>query len=98
MKQALWYRQELEKSTTVVPTDGLVEEARILKDAGELQSLRHAGSLLASVVPLALDFVRKGRTERGIAADIERLLVTVGFEGRAFETIVASGPRSALAG
>ena len=96
MKQALWYRQELEKSTTVVPTDGLVEEVRILKDAGELQSLRHAGSLLASVVPLALDFVRKGRTERGIAADIERLLVTVGFEGRAFETIVASGPRSAL--
>ena len=96
MKQALWYRQELEKSTTVVPTDGLVEEVRILKDAGELQSLRQAGSLLASVVPLALDLVRKGRTERGIAADIERLLVTVGFEGRAFATIVASGPRSAL--
>ena len=96
MKEALWYGQELKKGTTVEATDGLVEEIRILKDAGEVQSLRHAGSLLASAVPLVLDLVRKGRTERAIAADIDRLLVTQGFEGRAFETIVASGPRSAL--
>jgi Xaa-Pro aminopeptidase len=41
-------------------------------------------------------FVREGRTEQEIAVDIELALREAGFSRLAFETIVASGPNSAL--
>jgi Xaa-Pro aminopeptidase len=41
-------------------------------------------------------FVAAGRSEREIAADIDTALRRAGFERPAFETIVASGPNSAL--
>ena len=40
--------------------------------------------------------VRGGRTEREVAADIDHAVRLAGFERPAFETIVASGPRSAM--
>ena len=42
------------------------------------------------------DFVRAGRSEQDIAADIDAAVRRAGFERPAFETIVASGPNSAL--
>ena len=40
--------------------------------------------------------MKEGRTERAIAADIEAAIREAGFSRPAFETIVASGPNSAL--
>ena len=55
---------------------------------------RAAGSaLIARRVPA---FVAEGRTERAVAADIESAMREAGFSRPAFETIVASGPNSAL--
>lgn len=96
LKRWQWLRDRLAGKVTLVSTEGVVEAIRIVKDAGETECLRTAGRMLAEVVGFALSFVRVGRTEREIAADIERQLAVVGFEDRAFETIVASGPRSAL--
>ena len=96
LKRWTWLRDSLRGHVTLVPTEELVEELRIVKDAGELERMRDAGRLLADAVAPALELVRTGRTEREIAADVERLLASMGFEDRAFETIVASGPRSAL--
>ena len=42
------------------------------------------------------EVVRAGRTELEMAADIDWRLKRAGFEKPAFETIVASGPNSAL--
>ena len=91
-----WLRDSLRDEVTLVSTAGLVETERMVKDAAECERLRRAGRLLAGVVPVALQLTGAGRTEREVAADIERALATAGFEDRAFETIVASGPRSAL--
>ena len=91
-----WLRASLHDQVTLVSTAGLVEQERIIKDATECDRLRRAGKLLAGVVPVALELAGAGRTEREVAADIERALAAAGFEDRAFETIVASGPRSAL--
>ena len=96
LKRWQWLNESLGGEIALVSTEGVVESERIVKDSGELESLRTAGRLLAGVVGSALSFVSAGRTEREIAADIERELAAVGFEDRAFETIVASGPRSAL--
>ena len=91
-----WLRDSLHDQVTLVSTAGLIETERMVKDAAECDRFRSAGRLLAGVVPAALQLARAGRAEREVAADIERALAVAGFEDRAFETIVASGPRSAL--
>ena len=73
----------------------LVEELRLIKDAGEVAVLRRAGAALVGVASRLGEWVRAGRPEREIAADINRGLERAGFERPAFETIVASGPNSA---
>ena len=91
-----WLHDSLHDQVTLVSTAGLIETERMVKDAAECDRFRSAGRLLAGVVPAALQLARAGRAEREVAADIERALAVAGFEDRAFETIVASGPRSAL--
>ena len=80
----------------VMPTERLVERVRIIKDAAEIAIFREAGRRLAAVAGNVRDLVSAGRTEREIAADIDRALQKAGFSKPAFETIVASGPNSAL--
>jgi Xaa-Pro aminopeptidase len=80
----------------LVPTERLVERARVIKDSLEVETLREAGRRLAGVACQVHAFVREGRTERAVAADIEGAMRDAGFQRPAFETIVASGPNSAL--
>jgi Xaa-Pro aminopeptidase len=61
-----------------------------------LEVFRRAGQLLDRVAAGVLASIRVGLAEREIAADIDFRLKTGGFEGLAFDTIVASGPNSAL--
>ena len=80
----------------LVPTDRLVERARIIKDSVEIATLREAGHRLGAIASRVHTFVRAGRTELSIAAEIDAAMREVGFARPAFETIVASGPNSAL--
>jgi Xaa-Pro aminopeptidase len=80
----------------LVPTERLVERARMVKDPGEIQTLREAGRRLGRIAAVAADFVKPGRTEREVAGDLEFAMRQAGFSRPAFETIVASGPNSAL--
>jgi Xaa-Pro aminopeptidase len=74
-----------------------VERPRLVKDAAEIETLREAGRLLSAVALDVLEtVVRAGRTELEMAADIDWRVKRAGFEKPAFETIVASGPNSAL--
>jgi Xaa-Pro aminopeptidase len=77
-------------------TEQLVERGRVVKDDWEIANLREAAARLSRVARVAPSFVRPGRTEREIAGDIDSALHGAGFERPAFETIVASGPNSAL--
>jgi Xaa-Pro aminopeptidase len=83
------------RSPVLVPTDRIIEKGRLIKDADEIATLREAAARLASVADEALGFVREGRSELEVAADIDGSLRRLGFERLAFETIVASGPNSA---
>ena len=80
----------------LVPTERLVERARIIKDAIEIDTLREAGRRLGEIARDAGRFVAEGRTERAVAAEIEAAMRAAGFSRPAFETIVASGPNSVL--
>lgn len=87
---------EGEAAPTLIPTEGLVERARAVKDDSELRTLRTAAQMLSRVVPRAIEEVRRGRTEREVALAIDWRLRGEGFERTAFDTIVAAGPNSAL--
>jgi Xaa-Pro aminopeptidase len=92
-----WLTRRLAGDTPeLVATSGLVEDGRLLKDAAEQDLLREAGRRLAGVVSGAFALVGEGRREDEIAGDIDTLIRRVGFEKPAFDTIVASGPNSAL--
>ena len=80
----------------LVPTDRIVERARAVKDGYEVETLRTAARLLSGAARGLLAAARPGRTERAVASEVDGVLREVGFERVAFETIVASGPNSAL--
>jgi Xaa-Pro aminopeptidase len=75
----------------------LVEKLRAVKDAAELDVMREAASVTSRVFRKVLRSIRPGATELGIAARIELLSKGLGATGPSFETIVASGERSAWA-
>jgi Xaa-Pro aminopeptidase len=81
----------------LVATERLVERVRLVKDAMEVRVLRDAAARLSRVATDALrGIVTAGRTEVDVAASIDAALRDAGFQRPAFETIVASGPHSAL--
>ena len=93
-----WLESALGKRgrVSLVPTDGLVEHVRVRKDAFEIAILREAAARLSTVARHVLRDVRRGRTERDVAAAIDARIREGGFEKPAFDTIVAAGPNGAL--
>lgn len=77
-------------------TEGLVERLRIEKDAWELGVFTEAGSRLSDAAKCIIPRALAGMREREVAALIESELRRVGFDKPAFDTIVASGPNSAV--
>jgi Xaa-Pro aminopeptidase len=74
----------------------LVERARMVKDAQEIQRIRAAVLMGASLFERALAAIRPGVTETQVAAEMEYAAREVGAEAMSFPTIIASGKRSAL--
>jgi Xaa-Pro aminopeptidase len=77
-----------------VPT--IVEELRMIKDAGEIALIREAVNLGARLLDAALPVIRPGVAEVEVAAELEYAARRAGAEAMSFETIVAAGPRSAM--
>ena len=79
-----------------VTTERVVEAVRMIKDEGEIEVMRQAARMLSRAALEALAAVRPGRSETDVALEVELALRRAGFSKVAFETIVASGPHSAL--
>ena len=81
---------------SLVPTVGLVEELRSVKDEEELARLQRAidasDAAMAAVVPS----ITEGMTEREVAWRMEQAMRDAGADGPSFSTIVAAGPNSAM--
>jgi Xaa-Pro aminopeptidase len=81
---------------TPVPVADLVERFRAVKDAGEVALIREAADVAHAALAEVLPTIRRGERELDVAARLEAALRVRGSEWHPFETIVASGPRSAL--
>ncbi len=77
-------------------TDGLVARIREVKDADEIECLRRAAALGCGLFSAVLQYIVPGMEETLVAAQLEFMARLAGVEAMSFETIVASGERSAL--
>jgi Xaa-Pro aminopeptidase len=94
-----WLRRTLAVRAPAVmltASEGVVERLRMVKDEAEVTLLRQAARGLSAVAEVAFRAVRAGAEEREVAGAIEMALRAEGYERTAFDTIVASGPHSAL--
>ena len=74
----------------------LVERARMVKEDDELDLIRAAVQLGATLFDRALEVLRPGIKETEVAAEMEYAARRAGAEAMSFPTIIASGARSAL--
>ncbi len=74
----------------------LVRDLRLIKDQDELRLMKQAAHLGVELFHELLPQLHPGMEETTVAALLEHSARGRGAEGMSFETIVASGPRSAL--
>jgi len=80
----------------LLAADGLVEVLRDVKDAQELELIRASCATNSRAFDSALAIFHEGMTETELAAEIDYRSRREGASGPSFDTIVASGPQSAL--
>lgn len=80
----------------LVPVSNVVEHLRTTKDEAEIAAIGEAARLATEALAAVESGIRVGRTELDVAADLEAELRRRGSEWHPFQSIVASGPRSAL--
>jgi Xaa-Pro aminopeptidase len=73
-----------------------VEQLRTIKDENELAVMAEAALVGCELFDRILTELRPGMPEIEVAAELEHQARMLGAEGMSFETIVASGPRSAM--
>lgn len=86
---------EMLENVELVPTEGLVEQLRQVKDDGELARMAAAASIADAALVEVLPMLGEGRSEEQVALALDTAMRRLGAEDRAFDTIVASGPNAA---
>ncbi len=76
--------------------NGLAEQMRRRKDAGEVEAIRRALRAAEQAFMSVLPDIRPGGVEREIAARLEYRMRMAGAEGTAFDTICAAGTRASV--
>jgi Xaa-Pro aminopeptidase len=79
-----------------VVATGVVEQARAVKDADEIDALARACAITVEALEILVGEMRVGVTEVALARRLEQLFGDLGAEDRAFDTIVGSGPHAAI--
>lgn len=84
------------KDVQLVPLVNLIEELRMVKDEQEIEAIHRAQCIAQKAFKETLPLVKHGLREVDLALELEYRIKMAGGESIAFETIVASGYRSAL--
>ena len=80
----------------LVPAGGLVEDLRAVKEPGEVERIARAAGIVDEALGALAERGLVGRTERAVAAELERDMRERGAEGPSFPIIVAGGAHGAL--
>ncbi|MBN1823092.1 MAG: aminopeptidase P family protein [Endomicrobiales bacterium] len=90
----LRFAKSLKKRFRLRDFKGLVSNARLTKDGGELAAIGRSCRIASGAMKHAVKYLKPGRSESEIALKIEEYFLKRGVKS-AFPTIVASGPNSA---
>lgn len=80
----------------LVPVMGLIEELREVKDEKEVAIIEKACAIADQGFAFVLEMIKPGMTEIEVANQLDFFMRSKGASGVSFETIVASGLRSAM--
>jgi Xaa-Pro aminopeptidase len=79
-----------------VPVGDMINSIRLTKTEEEIENIKQASKIVDKVIGVISKSIKAGMTEREVAALMEYEMRKQGSEGPSFETIVGSGPNSAL--
>jgi len=88
--------EEAISSAELVPTSQVVEKLRLIKSEAEIKILKEAAEIADAAFAHILSFIRPGVKEIEVANELEFFMRKQGASSSSFDTIVASGYRSAL--
>ena len=80
----------------LIPTDGLVESLRAIKEPEEIELITKAVAISDNAMEYVNDIIHIGMSEKEVAWQIEKFMRENGSQTIPFDIIVASGPNSAL--
>jgi Xaa-Pro aminopeptidase len=80
----------------LIPTEGLVEQLRRVKDEGELGRLEEAARIADEALSRLRSRLADGLTEAAFGRELDFEMRALGATGPSFDTIVASGPNAAM--
>lgn len=80
----------------LIPVSGLVEKIREVKSEEEIKIIQQAVEITEKAYDYILGFVKEGVTEIELANKLDFYMRELGASGVSFDTIVASGVRSAM--
>ncbi|MFY8329414.1 M24 family metallopeptidase [Vagococcus carniphilus] len=87
---------EMLLETELVPISGMVESLREVKDESEVVIIKQACEIADKAFSHILTYIKPGMTEIQVANELDFHMRSLGATGVSFETIVASGVRSAM--
>ena len=80
----------------LMPIEKAVEQFRAVKDEDEIEKIRIAEHIGDAAFAHVLEIIKPGMTEKEVAFEMELAMRRQGASGLSFDTIVASGVRSAM--
>lgn len=80
----------------LVETEGLIERQRFIKDEEEIECIKKACEITDKTFDYIIHNIKRGMTEKEVAFEIEKYMISLGADGVAFETIVAAGEHSSM--
>jgi len=80
----------------ILPTSGLVEQLRQIKDKGEIARIRKAVWQAEKAFAVLKATLNPAKTEKQVADELEHQMRLFGSRNRGFQSIVAVGSRAAL--
>ena len=82
--------------TELIPVSGIIEKLRLIKSESEIKILKEAARIADAAFEHIITFIQPGITELEVSNELEFFMRKAGATSSSFDTIVASGVRSAL--
>lgn len=80
----------------LIPLSELPQELRLIKDAGEIESIQKAAAISCRAFDNLLGKIHPGMTEKQVQIMLDYEMLSLGGEGNAFDTIAAAGANGSL--